>query len=39
MDAHYTLQRTLRWWLYGHVPFALVLIAVVAFHIFSVLYY
>ncbi len=39
MDAHYTLQRTLRWWLYGHVPASVVLIALVGFHIFSVLYY
>ncbi len=39
MDAHYTLQRTLRWWLYGHVPVSVVLITLVAFHIFSILYY
>jgi len=39
IDAHYTLQRTLRWWLYGHVPASLVLIVLVACHIFSVLYY
>ena len=39
MDAHFTLQRTLRWWLYGHVPASVVLIALVAFHIFSILYY
>ncbi len=39
MDAHYTLQRTLRWWLYGHVPGSVVLIALVGFHIFSILYY
>jgi len=39
MDAHYTLQRTLRWWLYGHVPASIMLIVLVGFHIFSVLYY
>lgn len=39
LDAHYTLQRALRWWLYGHVPFSLLLIVLVAFHIFSILYY
>lgn len=39
LDAHYTLQKALRWWLYGHVPFSMILIVLVAVHIASVLYY
>ena len=39
MDAHYTLQRALRWWLYLHVPPVVVLLVLVAFHVFTVLYY
>jgi hypothetical protein len=39
MDAHYTLQRALRGWLVLHVPVSLVMIALLAVHIFSVLYY
>ncbi len=39
MDAHYTLQKALRWWLYLHVPPAIVLTVLVAFHVFAVLYY
>lgn len=39
MDAHYTLQRALRWWLAGHVPFSLLLVVLVGWHIFGVLYY
>ena len=39
LDAHYTLQRALRWWLYAHVPFSVVLVILVGFHIFTVLYY
>lgn len=39
MDAHYTLQRALRWWLYTHMPLSLVLLALVAIHLFAVLYY
>ncbi|MCH7789493.1 MAG: hypothetical protein IH940_08620 [Acidobacteria bacterium] len=39
IDAHYTLQRLLRWWLYGHVPVALMLIALVMIHVLSILYY
>ena len=38
-DAHYTLQRALRGWLYFHAPLSLVLVALVALHIFTVLYY
>lgn len=39
MDAHFTLQKALRGWLYGHVPVSLVLLLLVAIHIVSVLYY
>ena len=39
MDAHYTLQRALRWWLYLHVPPVFLLAALVAAHVFAVLYY
>ena len=39
IDAHYTLQRPLRWWLYLHVPTSLILVLLVALHVFTVLYY
>ncbi len=39
MDAHYTLQRALRLWLYLHVPPTLALLALVGVHVFTVLYY
>ena len=39
IDAHYTLQRALRWWLWLHVPASLVLLVFVAVHLFTVLYY
>ncbi len=39
LDAHYTLQTPLRWWLYAHAPASLALIAFLALHLFSVLYY
>lgn len=39
VDVHYTLQRVLRGWLYAHVPPALLLLALVALHIFTVTYY
>ena len=39
LDAHYTLQKALRWWLFLHVPPSLVLLVLVALHIFSVFYY
>lgn len=38
-DAHYTLQKTLRGWLYLHVPPSLVLIGLIALHVYSVWYY
>lgn len=39
LDAHYTLQRTLRWWLYGHAPLSFLLVILVAIHIYSVVRY
>ena len=39
IDAHYTLQWLLRWWLYFHVPTSLLLLACVVVHIFVVTYY
>ena len=39
MDAQYTLQKALRWWLYAHVPVAVALTVLVAFHVFAVWYY
>lgn len=36
IDAHYTLQRALRIWLWIHVPPALVLLAFLALHLYSV---
>jgi hypothetical protein len=39
IDAHYTLQKTLRWWMYTHVPLSLVLLILIAYHLFAVWYY
>jgi hypothetical protein len=39
IDAHYTLQRILRLWLYIHVPASLVLLVLLGLHLFAVLYY
>jgi hypothetical protein len=39
IDAHYTLQRLLRAWLWIHVPPSLVLLALVVMHVFTVSYY
>lgn len=39
MDAHYTLQKALRWWLYLHVPVSLILLVLVGIHIYTILYY
>jgi hypothetical protein len=36
LDAQYTLQRTLRWWLYTHVPASVVLVGAVAIHLYAV---
>jgi hypothetical protein len=39
LDAHYTLQKALRWWLYLHVPASLVLILLVGLHVYAIWYY
>lgn len=39
IDAHYTLQTPLRWWMYLHLPVGILLIALIGAHIFTVLYY
>jgi hypothetical protein len=39
LDAHYTLQKALRWWLYTHVPLSIVLLVLVALHLYAVWYY
>lgn len=39
LDAHFTLQRPLRWWLYTHVPLSLVLVLLVMLHIYAVVMY
>lgn len=39
LDAHYTLQKPLRWWLYAHVPVSYVLLLLIAIHLFAVLFY
>jgi len=39
MDAHFTLQRTLRAWLYLHVPAAILMFGLLVLHVFFVLYY
>ena len=36
IDAHYTLQQVLRLWLYLHVPGALLLVALLVAHLYSV---
>jgi cytochrome b subunit of formate dehydrogenase len=39
LDAHYTLQKALRWWLYLHVPASLMLVLLVGLHVYAVIYY
>lgn len=39
LDAHYTLQKSLRWWLYAHAPVSLVLLVLACIHIVSVVVY
>ncbi len=39
MDAHYTLQKALRWWLFLHAPLSLVLLVLLGFHLYSVFWY
>lgn len=38
-DAHYTLQKPLRVWLYTHLPTSLVLLTLIIIHLFIVFYY
>ena len=39
MDAHCTLQRGLRWWIYAHAPLSFLLVVLLVAHILSVVYY
>ncbi len=39
IDAHYTLQRTLRWWLLLHVPLSLAALMLMVIHVLAVWYY
>ncbi len=39
LDAHFTLQKVLRWWLFIHLPASIVLVLLVAIHLAAVLYY
>ena len=39
IDAHYTLQPVLRWWLYIHVPTSMLLLGFLALHLASVFLY
>lgn len=39
LDAHYSLQTALRWWLFSHVPLSLVLLLMIALHVWAVWYY
>ncbi len=39
LDAHYTIQRVLRNWLALHVPISLLVLVLLAWHIFAVAYY
>ncbi len=39
IDAHYTLQKALRSWLYIHLPASIVLLILVGIHLFAVFYY
>jgi hypothetical protein len=39
MDAHYTLQKMLRYWLYFHIPLSLLLLVLVGLHLYAVFYY
>ena len=39
IDAHYTLQQALRWWLYAHLPVSFVLLVFILLHLYTVLFY
>ena len=38
LDAHFSLQRALRWWVVVHVPPAMLLLGLMTVHIVAVLY-
>ncbi len=39
LDAHYTLQKALRVWLFTHLPLSLVLVVLAVLHLYAVLFY
>jgi len=39
MDAHYTLQKILKIWLFFHIPVSLILLILVGLHLYAVLFY
>lgn len=39
IDAHYTLQKALKIWLYLHLPASIVLLVLVVIHLFAAFYY
>jgi len=39
IDAHYTLQSALRWWLRLHLPPSFLLVALLVVHVWTVIYY
>jgi hypothetical protein len=39
LDAHYTLQRGLRWWMALHLPPSIALLVLVGLHIFAIIYW
>lgn len=39
LDAHYTLQQPLRWWLYAHLPVSILLVAFLVVHLIAVFLY
>ena len=39
IDAHFTLQKSLRWWLVLHLPASLVLLMLLAIHVYAVILY
>ncbi len=39
MDAHYTLQKIMKLWLFFHIPISLVLLILVGLHLYAVLFY
>ncbi len=39
LDAHFTLQRLLRWWIYAHAPVSLLLLGLLVVHVLAVWWY